>query len=131
MQNFSLPRHAMTHSMRTLLLAAVVFMLGQASPPTVGGDGQGQGVQVTRFVCVHCTQTGHLSSHGLFLSRAAVNRHIGHAKACRSAGMGYREIPIQIRAVDVMAGGGGGAGPAMSIRHQEPGTQAGICKVLI
>ncbi len=38
---------------------------------------------------------------------------------------GYREIPIQIRAVDVMAGGGGGAGPAQSICHQEPGTQAG------
>jgi hypothetical protein len=38
---------------------------------------------------------------------------------------GYREMPIQIRAVDVMAGGGAGAGPALSIRHQEPGTQAG------
>ncbi len=38
---------------------------------------------------------------------------------------GYHERPIQIRAVDVMAGGGGGAGPASSIRHHEPGTQAG------
>jgi hypothetical protein len=44
---------------------------------------------------------------------------------------GYREIPIQIRAVNVMAGGGGGAGPAPSIRHQEPGTQAGICTIMI
>jgi hypothetical protein len=26
--------------------------------------------------------------------------------------MGYREMPIQVRAVDVMAGGGGAAGPA-------------------
>jgi hypothetical protein len=43
---------------------------------------------------------------------------------------GYREIPIQIRAV-VMAGGGGGARPAQSIRHQEPGTQAGICTIMI
>ncbi len=86
----------MQHSVRTLLLAAVVFMASQASPPTVGGQGQGPGVQVqvTRFVCVHCTQTGHLSSHSLFLSRAAVNRHIGHAKACRSAGMGYREMRL-------------------------------------
>ena len=121
-QNFGLPRHAMTHAVRTLLLAAVVYMASQASPPT--GGGKGPGVQVTRFVCVHCTQTGHLSSHGLFLSRAAVNRHIGHAKACRSAGLGYREMPIQIRAVDVMAGGGGGAGPAPAIRHQAPGTQS-------
>ncbi len=121
----------MTHAVRTLLLAAVVFMASQVSPPTVGGQGQGPGVQVTSFVCVHCTQTGHLSSHGLFLSRAAVNRHIGHAKACRSAGMGYREMPIQIRAVDVMSGGGGGAGPAPSIRHQAPGTQAGLRTMLI
>ena len=80
-------------------------------------------VQVTRFR-VHCrTQTDQLSSCGLFLSRAAVRRHISHAQACRSAGLGHREVPIQIRAVDVMAGGGGGAGPAPSIRHQEPGTR--------
>jgi hypothetical protein len=81
-------------------------------------------VQVTRFR-VHCrTQTGQLSSCGLFLSRAAVRRHISHAQACRSAGLGHRrEVPIQVRAVDVMAGGGGGAGPAQSIRHQEPGTR--------
>ena len=48
----------------------------------------------------------------LFLSRAAVRRHIAHAKACRShgAGLGHREVPIQVRAVDVMAGGGVGAG---------------------
>ena len=39
--------------------------------------------------------------------------------------MGYREMPIQIRAVDVMAGGGGRAGPAPSIHHQAPGKQAG------
>jgi hypothetical protein len=44
---------------------------------------------------------------------------------------GYREIPIQILAVDVMAGGGGGAGPAPSIRHQASGTQAGLCTMLI
>ena len=110
------------HSVCTLLLAAVVFMASQASPPILGGADAG-GVQVTRFVCVHCTQTGQLSSRGLFLSRAAVRRHISHAQACRSAGLGHREVPIQVRAVDVMAGGGGGAGPAPSIRHQEPGTR--------
>ncbi len=44
---------------------------------------------------------------------------------------GYRNIPIQIRAVDVMAGGGGGAGPAPLIRHQEPGTQPGIRTIMI
>ena len=56
------------------------------------------------------SQTGQLSSQGLFLSRAAVNRHISHAKACRNAGMGYREMPIQVLAAwargSCMAGGG-------------------------
>ncbi len=37
----------------------------------------------------------------------------------RETRAGYREIPIHIRAVDVMAGGGGGAGPAPSIRRQD------------
>ena len=108
------------HSVRTLLLAAVVFMASQASPPNLGS-----GVQVTRFVCVYCTQTGQLSSRCLFLSRAAVHQHIAQAKACRNSGLGHREMPIHVRALDVMAGGGGGAGPAPSIRHQEPGTRTG------
>ncbi len=34
-------------------------------------------------------------------------------------------MPIQVRAVDVMAGGGGAAGEVQSIRHQEPGNLAG------
>ncbi len=34
---------------------------------------------------------------------------------------GYREIPIEIRAVDVMAGGGGGAGPAPTSRARYTG----------
>ncbi len=103
-------------------------MASRATPPTVGGSGKGPvgpGLQVSRFVCVQCTQTCQLSSQGLFLSRAAVNQYISHAKACRNAGMGYREMPIQVRAVDVMAGGGGAAGPALLIRHQEPGNLAG------
>jgi hypothetical protein len=111
----------MTHSVRTLLLAAVVFMASQANPPTAGGEGQGPGLQVTCFVCVYYTQAGQLSSRCLFLSRSAVNRHIAQAKPCRNAAMVYREMPIQILAVDVMAGGWGRAGPAPSMRHQKPG----------
>jgi hypothetical protein len=51
----------------------------------------------------------------------------------RETRAGYREIPIQIRAVDVrvMAGGGGGAGPAPLILRQEPDTQAGMCTIMI
>jgi hypothetical protein len=45
--------------------------------------------------------------------------------------MGYHEMPIQVRAVDVMAGGGGAAGPAPSIRHQEPGKLAGTTTYVI
>ncbi len=36
-------------------------------------------IQVTCFVCVHCPQTGHLSSRCLFLSRSAVKLHIAQA----------------------------------------------------
>ncbi len=39
--------------------------------------------------------------------------------------MGYREMPIQVLAVDVMAGGEAAAGPAQAIRHQQPGKLAG------
>ena len=90
------------HSVHTLLLVAVVFMASHVSPPILGGADAG-GVQVTRFVCVHCTQTGQLSSRSLFLSRAAVHLHIAQAKACPSSGLGHREMPIQVQAVDVMA----------------------------
>ena len=35
--------------------------------------------------------------------------------------MGFREIQVEARPGDVMAGGGGTAGPAQEIRHQSPG----------
>ena len=38
-------------------------------------------------------------------------------------------MPIQVRAVDVVAGGGGAAGQAPSIRHQEPGTRTGTGRI--
>ena len=112
----------------TLLLAAVVLadMASAAESPgpsaghtrvTALGDGQG----VTRFVCAHCTATGQLSSSGLFLNRAAVRRHVSASNPCFSAGMGFREIAVEARPGDSMAGGGGGAGPAQDVRHQPPG----------
>jgi hypothetical protein len=39
--------------------------------------------------------------------------------------MGYRVMPIQVRAVDVTAASTDAAGPALSIRHQEPVNLAG------
>ena len=79
---------------------------------------------MTRFVCSHCTATGLLSSRGLFLNRGAVRRHIAAAKHCREADMVIREIQVEARAGDVMAGGGGAAGPAPDVRHQPPGDMA-------
>ena len=35
--------------------------------------------------------------------------------------MGFPEIEVEARPGDVMAGGGGTAGPAQEIRHQPPG----------
>jgi hypothetical protein len=45
--------------------------------------------------------------------------------------MGNREMPVQVLAADVMAGGGGGAGPAQSILHQEPGNLTGTATYFI
>ena len=64
---------------------------------------------------------GPLPSRGLFLNRASVRRHIAASKKCRAADLGYREIHVEALASDVMAGGGGAAGPPLDVRHQPPG----------
>jgi hypothetical protein len=68
---------------------------------------------------------GLLSSRGLFqvLNWGAIQRHIAAAKLgpCRAADMGFREIQVEALPGDVMAGGGGAAGPAPDIGHQPPG----------
>jgi hypothetical protein len=56
------------------------------------------------------TETGQLSSWGLFLSQAAVRRYIAASKPCCAAKMGFQEIQVDVRTSDVMAGAGGGAG---------------------
>jgi hypothetical protein len=80
------------------------------------------------------------SHSGMFLNRAGVRRHIAATKPCREANMGIREILLEARAGDVMAGGGGGAvEPAPAVRHQPAGdVQAKIrnnilipCKTLL
>jgi hypothetical protein len=90
-----------------------------AGPSTRAGAG------LTRFICVNCSATGRLSSRGLFLHRATVRRHISASKACFAADLGYKEIHVEARPDDVMAGAGGAAGaagPAPEVRHQPPGT---------
>ncbi len=57
------------------------------------------------------------------LARAAVRRHISATKSCREAGLGFREVHVEARVSDVMAGAGGAAGPALAqdVLHQPPG----------
>ena len=69
----------------------------------------------------HSTSTGELSHRGMFLNLASVRRHIAASKPCRDAKMGIREILLEARAGDVMAGGGGAAGPSPDVRHQPAG----------
>ena len=117
-----------------MLLATVAVMAGipgaSHKPVPVTGPAKGPaglGCGVTRYVCAHCTATGQLSSAGLFLNRASVLRHIAAAKHCRAADLGYREIQVEARAGDVMAGAGGAAGPAPDVRHQPPGDTCQQC----
>ena len=119
----------MTWSVSTLFLAAVAIMTSRASVPAAGPAAPGLGCQLeaTRFVCAKCTKTGQLSSRGLFLSRAAVKRHISASKQCRAAKLGIREIQVDVRTSDVMARAGGGAGPAPDVRHQPEGTVCREC----
>ena len=120
----------MTSTVCTFVLVALAIMASggsaASSSAAAGGPGRGgcgPGLGVTRFICVKCTETGQLSSHGLFLNRASVRRHIASSKPCNAAHLGFREIQVRARAGDVMAGGGGAAGPAPSIRHQAPGEE--------
>ena len=100
-----------------LLLITVAIMASQVS--VTGGR---PGCARTRmpgagFVCAKCTETVQLSSRCLFLSRAVVLRHIAASKPgpCRAAKLGFREIQVDVRTSDVMAGAGGGAGPAPDV----------------
>jgi hypothetical protein len=112
-----LARYAMMSVGQILLLAAAVM----ASVPAVQCPyGLGPG-RVTRFVCAHCTSTGKLSSHGLFLNRAAVRRHIAASKPCHAAQDGIRQIQMEARSGDIMAGAGGAAGAAPDVRLQPEG----------
>ena len=100
----------------TATAAIAAMACPDAGPSTRAGAG------LTRFICVNCSATGCLSSRGLFLHRAAVRRHISASKACFAADLGYKEIHVEARPGDVMAGAGGAAGPAPEVRHQPPGT---------
>ena len=101
----------MTWSVSTLLLVAVVIMASRVSVPAAGPAAPGLGCQVTQFVCAKCTETGQLSSRCLFLSRAAVQRHIAASKLCRAAKLGFLEIQVDVQTSDVMAGAGAAQDP--------------------
>jgi hypothetical protein len=74
-------------------------------------------------------ETGQLSSRGLFLSRAAVHRHIAALRPCPAANMGIREIQVDVRTSDVLAGAGRAAGPAQDVRHQPEGALRRECRI--
>ena len=123
-------RYAMTWSVCTLLLTAVALMASRASVPAGPDLEQGWAATrtLTRFVCAKCSETGQLSSRCLFLTRAAVHRHICALKPCSTAKMGIREIQVDVLTSDVMAGAGGSAGPAPDVRHQPEGTARRECR---
>jgi hypothetical protein len=94
----------MTWSVSTLLLTAVAIMASRAS---VSAADLGQVLRspatLTRYVCATCSETGQLSSLGMFLSRVAVLRRMAASKACFAANLGIREIQVDVLTSDVMA----------------------------
>jgi hypothetical protein len=99
----SLPRHAMTSTVWTLVLLALAAIMASGAQAAAMSGGPGVcglagGLCVTRFICVKCTETGQLSSHSLFLNRASVRRHIARSKPCFQANLGFHEIHVQARA---------------------------------
>jgi hypothetical protein len=117
-------RNAVMTRWPTLFLAVTVAIMASrssAAPSQDQSSPAARGPVVTRFVCAHCTNTGQLSSRGLFLNRVAVRRHTAGSKPFFQAKLGYREIQVAARPGDGMAGAGGGAGPAPDVRHQPPG----------
>ena len=123
----------MAWSVCTLLLTAVALMASRASVPAGPDSEQGRAATrtLTRFVCAKCSATGQLSSRGLFLSPslAAVHRHIAASRPCSAAKMGIREIQVDVRTSDVLAGAGGAAGSAPVVRHQPEGTVQRECRI--
>ena len=120
--------YAMMSIVWTLLLPALAFAVmpqvpaSGSSSESAGAPGRADAAgRVTRFVCMHCSLSGMLSSRCLFLHRAAVLRHISASPACRAAKVGIRTIQVEALAGDVMAGAGGAAGPAPDVRHQPQG----------
>ncbi len=113
----------MTWSVCTLLLTAVALMASRASVPAGPDSELGRAatrtLRLTHFVCAKCSETGQLSSRGLFLSREAVHRHIAASRPCSAAKMGIREIQVDVRTSDVLAGAGGAAGSAPDVRRSD------------
>ena len=75
---------------------------------------------ISRFVCVGCESQGEFRH--TYASRRGASVHASKTPACRRLGLGIREIRVPagsgLSAADVMAGGGGAAGPAPDVRHQ-------------
>ena len=74
----------------------------------------------SRFVCMGCESRGmfHKSYPSIKAAKIHVNRH---SPMCKAAGLGYRELRVESRRSDAMAGGSGAAGSVPDVRHQPPG----------
>ncbi len=112
MKPIQVARYALMAIFRPILLAVLTFAVMASSVPIsasalldvlAAGAGPGRAGRVTRFVCAHCTSSGKLSSHCLFLNRAAVLCHIAASKPCHAADAGIQTIQVEeARAGDVM-----------------------------
>ena len=70
--------------------------------------------QSHQYVCVCCEECTFTSA---FPSVRAAKTHIGMYPACLAAGLGIKELALEIRQTDTMVSCSDEAGPAPDLRH--------------
>ena len=103
------PSCSRTALLCTVLLLAASILVNSMTQTTV----------TSLFVCMGCeSRCMFQKSWNIKAAKIHVNRH---SPMCKAAGLGYRELRVESRRSDAMAGGSGAAGSVPDVRHQPPG----------
>ena len=79
---------------------------------------------MSRYICICTYYYGFL---GIFVCQVHIQTvsqpggSLAPSKPCFTSKLGFREIQVDVRTSDVMAGAGGAVGPAPDVQHQPEG----------